>query len=108
MDTTQRQIGPLQIGIILLTSATAIIHIVVAIPETLILFYLNGIGYLALAAGLYLPQFKNYQNTTRWILIIFTAITVFSWVVIGQRILIAYLDKLIEIALIISLWVERR
>jgi hypothetical protein len=100
--------GAVQIGIILLTVATAVIHLALGIPFGMTLFILNGIGYLALVTALYLPQLSKYQAWTRWALIAFTAVTVLAWVAIGMRSPIAYLDKLIEVALIVLLFVEMR
>ena len=102
------KLGPLQIGILLLAIATALIHILLAIPEGLWMFYLNGAGYLALVAALYLPQFKAQRGRLRWALIAFTAVTVVAWIAIGARNPIAYLDKLIEVALIVLLFIEAR
>lgn len=76
-----------------------------------ILFYLNFIGYIVLAAALYLPailQFQPllcYQRVIRWLLIVYTAITIVLWFLItgGHYNLLAYVDKPIEVALIILL-----
>jgi multidrug transporter EmrE-like cation transporter len=110
MTTTQKatQFGMLQIAIILLTVATAFIHLVLGIPNNLPMFILNGIGYLVLVVALYLPQLRQYQSYTRWALIAFTAVTVLGWVFIGERNMIAYLDKIIELALIVCLFLEGR
>ena len=100
--------SPLQIGIILLVVATAIIHIVLAVPENLIMFYLNGFGYLILVTALYLPQLKNRRGLIRWALIAYTAVTILGWIAVGERTPIAYIDKLIEAALIVLLVIEGR
>ncbi|MBA2447569.1 MAG: hypothetical protein H0V51_06035 [Chloroflexi bacterium] len=42
----------MRIGIIVLALATAIIHVVLAIPETIVPFFLNALGYLDEAIGL--------------------------------------------------------
>jgi len=96
------------IAIILLALATAVIHIMLAIPSNMIMFYLNGAGYLLLTVALFLPQLKSMRATVRWALIAFTAVTVLGWVAIGNRNTIAYLDKLIEVALIALLWLDGR
>jgi len=100
----------LRILIITLATATALIHIGLALPlgMELWMFYLNGIGTLALAAALYLPAFKKQQSLIRWALIGFISVTVIAWVFIGQRDLVAYIDKIIEIALIVLLLIEAR
>ena len=81
-----------------------------------VLFYLNFIGYIVLAAALYLPallQFQpllRYQRVIRWLLIVYTAVTVVLWFLItGARFnLLAYIDKPLEAALIILLLVDDR
>ena len=103
-----KNIGPLQIAIILLTVATALIHIVLAIPENLWMFYLNGIGYLVLVTALYMPQFERQRGLIRWVLIAYTAVTIIAWVWIGERNTIGYVNKLIEAALIVLLFIDGR
>lgn len=55
-----------------LTVATAVIHVILAFifgGAFLILFLLNGIGYLALLAALYfLPQMAGQRGMIRWAL----------------------------------------
>jgi len=117
MTTTQKtaQFGALQIAIILLTVATAVIHLVLGVSILRIggppMFILNGIGYLALLFALYLPQLRKYQNFTRWALIGYTAVTIVAWAVITGFDLTnptAIITKLIEIALIACLFIEGR
>jgi hypothetical protein len=106
--SARTHLGPIQYGIIALAIATALIHIYLAIPMTLVMFYLNGLGYLALVAALYLPQFAAYRRYTRWALMAYTAVTILGWVAIGERTAIGYVDKAIEVALIVLLWLEHR
>jgi hypothetical protein len=108
MVEKQATFGLVQVGVVLLASATALIHIVLALPTNLIMFYLNGLGYIGLAAALYLPRFAAYRRTIRWTLIGFTAVTIVGWAIFGERSLIAYIDKMIEAALIGLLAVEMR
>ena len=98
----------LQVSIILLALSTAVIHIVLAIPTKLVIFYLNGLGYLVLVTALYLPLFQRWHRFIRWILIGYTMLTVALWIRSGERSLIGYSDKLIEIALMSLLWIEVR
>lgn len=105
---TSNRIGALQIGIILLALATAIIHIALAIPENLLMFYLNGLGYIVLTAALFLPQLSRYRNIIRWLLIAFTLVTILAWAAIGMRTPIGYIDKLIEVALVVLLFIDGR
>lgn len=101
-------------GVILLTVATAVIHLVLGIVAMRgdLLFILNGIGYLVLLAALYAPvtALEPYRKWARWALMAFTAVTVLAWLVItrGSSSLIGYVDKLIELALIALLYREGR
>ncbi len=110
MTQQRKQTGLLDIGIIVLTLATAIIHLQLVFPS--VLFILNGLGYLGLLGALYLPipQLAGYRPLVRWALMGYTALTVVLWIIIGteSRILIAYIDKAIEVVLIILLWLESR
>ena len=113
-ETNTKKLGPIQFGIILLTLATAVIHGIVLniLMQTIDpLFTLNGIGYLALLAGLYLPIpiAKDNRSLVRWLLIGYTAITILAWVVIswpGDA--LGQITKLFEVILIALLLVEGR
>lgn len=105
-------VGPRQLVIIALTIATALIHIVLAIGTsdlvTTVMFSLNGLGYLALVTLLYLPPLAGYRRRVRWALMAYTAVTILGWVVVGERSLIGYLDKVIELGLLALLFLESR
>ena len=81
-----------------------------------VLFYLNFIGYIVLAVAYYLPsllQFQpllRYQRAIRWLLIAYAAVTIVLWFLItgGGYNIIAYIDKPIEVALIILLLIDDR
>ena len=114
---TMTRIGPLQISIIVLTVATALIHLsrglAIGVPGSRpfpLLFYLNFIGYIVLLIALYAPQLLSMRRTIRWTLIIYTALTVVLWMAITRfhSVFIGYIDKPIEIALIILLLIEDR
>lgn len=105
-----------QKAIVGLTVATAVIHLILAIlsrNETmfLVLFLLNGLGYLTLLAGLYfLPQMAGQRSMIRWALLAFTAVTlvlyfVFNWPDIWNP--MGIVDKLIELTLVILLLQEK-
>jgi hypothetical protein len=98
----------LRAGIIALTLATASIHLQLAFPDPV--FILNGLGYLALLAALYLPvsRLARYRNAVRWVLVGYTALTIFLWILLGARTPIGYIDKAIEITLILLLLLEAR
>jgi hypothetical protein len=96
----------LRAGIVLLTLATALIHLQLAFPDPA--FILNGLGYLTLLTALYLPRAARYRSTVRWVLIGYAALTIFLWLLLGARTPIGYIDKAIEVALISLLLLEAR
>ena len=110
--TTTRRLGLLQVTIILAAAATALIHIWLAFqfPGGVDpVFVLNGLGYLGLTALLFFPlrALDRYRNLIRWVLIAYTLVTIIAWVFVGQKDLwIAYVDKAIEVILVIALWLD--
>lgn len=106
------KISGLQIGIIVLTVATALIHLVLAFiyPPMQILFILNAAGYLVLLAGYFLPQFASFHNTIRWLLIAFAAVTIIGYFAVNGLKMdpLGLLTKAIEVALIVLLWLDGR
>ena len=111
MTTVTPSSPKLRIGIIVLTVVTAAVHLYLGF-QGLPLFVLNGLGYLALLAALYLPvpPLLPYRNAVRWILIGYTALTIVLWLVItgGISAAIGYMDKVVEVLLIILLLAEAR
>lgn len=111
MTTASPRSLPIRLGIIFLTVATAVVHLYLGF-QGLPLFVLNGLGYLALLAALYLPvpQLAPYQNIIRWVLIGYTALTIVLWLVItgGQSNATGYIDKVVELLLIGLLLAETR
>jgi hypothetical protein len=117
MNPAKTLSNPRQTPIILLTLATALIHLVllnillvnsdmgISIP-----FILNGLGYMALLAAYYLPLpwVKEQRSLVRWAFIGFTAVTILLWVIMGSRNYVGYIDKLIEVALIVLLYLDRK
>ncbi len=106
--TTTRRFGLLQGIIVLAAVATASIHIILAFqfPGGVDpVFVLNGLGYLALTALLFLPVplLGRYHNLVRWVLIVYTLVTMAAWYFVGVRSTIAYVDKAVELLLIICL-----
>jgi len=114
-DRAITHIGLLQIVILLLVVATAMVHlsrgVLLGVPSLRpfpLLFYLNAIGYLFLVAALYLPQFVRFQRPIRWTLIVYAAITILLWILItrARPNLLGYIDKPIELTLIVLLIIE--
>jgi hypothetical protein len=101
----------LGVGIFVLTLATAVIHLYLALTAIgsmgfnfgVMLFILNGLGYLGLLAVLQLPirQLARFRSAARWALVAFTALTIVLFFVMApEYTLIGYVDKAIEVALI--------
>lgn len=111
MTTQQTRIGGLQVGIIILTLATAIIHFTLVHSLMDIAFILNGLGYLALLSALYLPipLFASRHSLVRFALMGFAALTIIAWIAIGDKTWwLGYVAKTIEIVLIVLLWLENQ
>jgi hypothetical protein len=108
MRTQSTTHSVLRIGIVVLTLATALIHLQLNFPDPI--FILNGLGYITLLAALYIPipRIARYRNTVRLILMGYAALTLFLWILIGARTPIGYIDKVIEIALILLLLLDAR
>ncbi len=73
-----------------------------------VLFFLNFFGYITLAVALYLPLLQRYQRVIRWILIMYTLVTIILWFLINgsHPNQLAYIDKPAEVTLIILLLIE--
>jgi len=106
-STGDSAIDPLRVGVIALTIGTAMIHLYLGL-QGFPLFILNGLGYLTLLAALTLPipWISDYRNLTRWVLVGYTTLTIFLWILVGARNSIGYADKIIEIVLIALLVLE--
>jgi hypothetical protein len=107
----------LGVGIFLLTLVTAVIHLYLALTAIpyyglnfgVMLFILNGLGYLALVAALQLPipQLARFRSVARWTLVAYAALTIVLFFVMAPFYdFIGYLDKAIEVALIVLLVVD--
>src|SRR5918994_1766682 len=101
----------LGVGIFLLTLATAAIHLYLALTAVaymgfnfgVMLFILNGLGYLTLLAALQLPipQLARFRSAARWALITFAALTIVLFFLMApEYTTLGYIDKTIEVALI--------
>ncbi len=75
-----------------------------------VLFLLNFVGYIVLAIALYLPALQRYRQIIRWVLIVYTAVTVILWFLItgGHFDVVSYGDKIVELALIVLLLIDSR
>ena len=104
------KLSALQIGIIVLILATAIIHLMLGRS----LFILNGLGYLGLLAALFLPIpfLLPYRKSVHWVLMGYVALTIVLYFVFrGSQAFsnpLGLIDKTIEIILLVFLWLQRR
>lgn len=112
--TSGKSMGWIQIGVILLVSATAALHlylswVVFSLGMSGVLFLLNGLGYFGLLAALFvpIPVAVRFRRVSRFTLMFFTLVTIAAWVAIGERNIIGYLNKVNELALLIFLWLDR-
>ena len=99
------------IAVILLTLATALIHISLLFPDTL--FILNGLGFLTLLL-LYFLRTKftlRYHRLIHWFFIGYTVVTILAWIAIGDKSwpegALGYFTVFIEIVLVILLLLDR-
>jgi hypothetical protein len=106
-----------RILIILLTLATAAIHFsfFLSDPSSETIYGLNGLGYVALVALLYLPlpQLAPLRQLVRRLLMGYAAVTIFAYLVFGLvtgewTVPLGPITKLIEVILIGLLWREDR
>jgi hypothetical protein len=71
------------------------------------LFLANAIGYTVLAAALVAPgPLANVRSLVRVAMIAFTAMTIGGWLLFGARFPLAYVDKAIEVALIVVVAID--
>ena len=98
-----------RLAIILLTLFTAIVHGVVLnmqMGHIDLLFTLNGLGYLGLL-GAYLLKFPpGREALVHYAFMAYTLVTIVAWVAIGERNLLGYSTKAVEVLLIIFLWID--
>lgn len=109
MENLRKSLGATGIGIIILTLITAIIHLSLGQP----LFILNGLGYLALLAGYYLPALANWHRWIRWLFIGYTVLTIVLYFVFHadgswQQDGLGLVTKMVEVVLVLLLLLDRR
>lgn len=105
--------GLLQVGIVLLALSTAAIHLFLGLsssdPTTMVMFTLNGLGYIGLLAAMYLrvPVLYKYPRLVRFLFVGYTLLTILLWVIMGERTTIGYSATTIEALLVILLFMEK-
>jgi len=99
-------------GNVVFTIATALIHLTLnfAMGAFDIMFTLNGIGYLALLAALFLdlPLARDNRQLVRYAMIAFALISIIAWIFIGDKTWwVGWVTKAIEVSLIVLLFMKR-
>ena len=102
----------LDVGIVLLGVAAALIHFYLSVlmGKVDLLFTLNGLGYLGLLGLLYLPlpAARDHRQLVRFALIAYTLLTIILWVFLGKPYTsLGYFTKLIEAGLVALLFIKR-
>ena len=92
-------------SVIALTLATALIHVVAAVDLELPPLAVNGAGYVAILAAIYTApnRLLKSRRGPRIALGVYAALTIALWAAGGERNLLAYVDKVVEVALIVVL-----
>lgn len=108
----------LEVLILSLALATAGIHFYLVLliwnvaHRLDIVFSLNTLGYLALAAALLLPLpislINDRKHLVHYAFIAYTAATIIAWYFMGTHSILAYADKAIEVFLIVALVLHLR
>jgi hypothetical protein len=109
----QTTIGPVRAAIILLTLITAGIHGYLGTRAPGLLgnaFLLDAVVYVLLLAALLAPgpeALRRARPTTRVLLLLWAVATLLAWLVSGRgRNPLGYLDKLVEMALVVLLGLD--
>jgi hypothetical protein len=109
------RLPPLEVGMLVFAGAAAFLPLSFALSSREPthfpfpgLYILNAAGYLVLLLLLYLPALHPFQRALRWLLILYTLATILGWVAIGSRNMVGYLDKAVEIVLIVLLLIQDR
>ena len=119
MNALRARMGPLQIAIVLLALATAIIHLYLfliegflgnglMLPIYQLLFVGNFLAYVGLAAILYLPleALDRLRGAARTLLISIAVASFASYLHVGVFDFVGHLTKAIEVLLVVLLAVD--
>jgi ABC-type uncharacterized transport system permease subunit len=113
-EVVTQKFSPMQIGIIILTLITAIIHLVpLGIAFGDVLFILNGLGYLGLLGAIFLPLdfLDGYRSYAKWALLVYAIITIVAYFVVNPEAWsspFGLITKAVEVVLVILLFMDSR
>lgn len=116
---TNTRWGALQIGVVVTTLATALIHLWLGVVQISlgmmggVMFLLNAGGYVGLLAALYLPLpiefIAKRRSLVRLALALFAAVTIIAWAFIStDKDALGFFTKAVEVLLMIFLVLEAR
>jgi|WetSurMetagenome_2_1015567.scaffolds.fasta_scaffold643881_1 hypothetical protein len=102
----------IRIGIVILALTTALVHLSLnfVMGQFDPVFTLNGLGYLALLAALFLdlPFARDNRRLVRFLMIGFAVITIISWIILGDKSWwVGWVTKAVEVLLIALLLMKR-
>ena len=107
-----RSLGSNSYRIIALALITGLIHLYVGIATGFSILILNGLGFIALVAGLYLlPQLASWTTHIRWTLGAYTAVTIIGYFFLYPEPLnytLGLVTKAVEVILIVLLFLKSR
>jgi hypothetical protein len=102
-----QQRARLPLGTTLLLVGLALVTAAIHVSLGGMLFLANATGYTVLAAALVAPgPLANVRSLVRVAMIAFTAMTIGGWLLFGARFPLAYVDKAIEVALIVVVAID--
>lgn len=75
-----------------------------------VLFTLNGLGFIAFLAAIFLnlPVFSQRKKLIQYAFMGYTALTILAWIPGGARNIVGYATKLDELILLTALWMYTR
>ncbi|MCS7002451.1 MAG: hypothetical protein NZ518_06350 [Dehalococcoidia bacterium] len=107
-----------RVGVVILAAVTAVMHfwlitVMGSLNAVNFPFLLNGVGYLALAALFVVdaPVARPLAQRKHLLLGLYTIVTILAWVAVGERSAFAYVNKVVEVALlglIVAHWRQTR
>lgn len=104
------KLSTMDIGIIIATVITGVIHLFLGITSGDMLFILNGLGYFALLLVYLLPNFTQWRGWLTWLFIGYAALTIILYFVVNGQALqstLGLVTKLVEVILIVLLFINR-
>ena len=111
MQIGSTRLSGIDIGVIILTLITAIVHLFLGISTGDTLFLLNGLGYIGLLVIFFLPMFAQWHGWIRWLFIGYTILTIVLYFLFSgagslQNVM-GLVTKAVEVILVVLLFLDR-